>query len=103
MRFPFIRSIIAISFQLHAPVADRQAAVDRVEGIVVGGMRPCDSRALCGELVEDGDYYVQIPDTTFAGILRALAIEEALPQVAVAHPLTPDTMSIDQRRAIKPR
>jgi hypothetical protein len=81
MQFPYIRSIVAVSFQEGAPQTDRQAAIDRVNGIVVGGFRT---------IGEDGDYYVRIPDTTFAGIGRAIDLLATLPQVAVPHPLTLD-------------
>jgi hypothetical protein len=75
----WVRSIIAISFQENTPLSARQEAIDRVKGVVVGGLRTGS---------DDGEYWVRIPDTTFAGIERALAIVQKLPQVAVAHPMT---------------
>jgi len=94
MQSPFIRSIVAVSFHEGTPQADRQAAVDRVDGVVVGGIRTAP---------DDGDYYVRIPDTTFAGILRAIDVLKALPQVAVPHPLTAGTSLPGLNHAIKPR
>jgi hypothetical protein len=95
VRFPWIRSIVAVGFRAGTSQSDRQSAVDQVNGIVVGGIR------FRGE---DGDYFLRIPDATFAGIQKAIAIERALPQVAIAHPLTRDSMYLEARqRAKKPR
>jgi hypothetical protein len=95
VRFPWIRSIVAVGFRAGTSQSDRQSAVDRVNGIVVGGIR---------FRREDGDYFLRIPDSTFSGIQKAIAIEQALPQVAIAHPLTRDSMYLDARqRAKKPQ
>lgn len=74
---PSVRSIVVISFKDNATQLERQAAVDAIHGVVVGGFR----------LIPVAKYYVRIPGTTFQAILVACRTVSALPQVEFAAPL----------------
>jgi hypothetical protein len=74
---PSVRSIVVISFKDDAPQAERQAAVDAIHGVVVGGFR----------LVPIAKYYVRIPGTSFEDIMAACRRVSALTQVEFAAPL----------------
>ena len=73
----FLRNIVIIGFQMDATQAERQAAVDAINGTVIGGRRWYRT---------DGDYYVQIQDDgTARPLFEALETLNALPQVDLAY------------------
>ncbi len=82
---PFPRNLVLVEFQPSASPSQRQAAIDLVNGAVIGGIR----------LGSDGWYYVQITDDGTTGPLWA-AVDQlsALPYVrnamAEPHEITPN-------------
>lgn len=69
----YVRDVVTILFQPGTPQEERQAAVNAVNGTVVGGI------AMPGG---DGEYYVQIPDNgTATPLLNAITLLSGLPQV----------------------
>lgn len=71
-----LKRIIAISFTAGATQAQRQCAIARVGGTVIGGT---------GIDGEDGDYFVMIPGATTVAQLDSLAaVAQAQPSVAMA-------------------
>ena len=73
----FLRTIVVIGFQMDATQAERQAAVDAINGTVIGGRRWYRT---------DGDYFVQIQDDgTARPLFEALETLNALPQVDLAY------------------
>jgi hypothetical protein len=73
-----LRDILIVRFRQGTSQAERQAAVDLVNGTVVGGRR--FSKA-------DGLYLVRVPtDGTIEPLFEAIAALEALPQVSTAMP-----------------
>ena len=88
-----LRDIVLLAFRSGTPRRRRQAVVDAVEGVVVGGRR------LGGA---DGFYVVRVPDDgSGAGLCRALTRLEAMPEVEGAVPellsLRPDAPGAQQR------
>jgi hypothetical protein len=75
---PYRKSIIAVEFELHTPLAARQAAIDSIHGIVVGGQRYVTHHT------DDGTYYVRIPGATTEALLTAVETLHRQPQVALA-------------------
>ncbi|HEV8356193.1 MAG TPA: S8 family serine peptidase, partial [Gemmatimonadales bacterium] len=72
----FLRRMLTVLFKVTATQAERQAAVDRINGVVVGG------RALPPE---DGPYWVKVPWDPTAEQLDSLAtVLKGLPQVEAA-------------------
>lgn len=74
--YSMIRSIVKVLFKLGAPQRERQQAIDRIGGVVVGGFR----------ITDDGDYYVLIAGRTYVDIQAAIRTLDALPQVEGAFP-----------------
>lgn len=75
-RFP--RDIICVWFEDEATREERQAAVDAIDGEVVGGVRG---------LGQGGFYYVRIAgDGSAAALFTAIAELESMPQVSTATP-----------------
>jgi hypothetical protein len=75
---PVIRDVVLVLFHPNATQAERQAAIDRVSGKVVGGGR------LNGV---EGYYLVLLPrDTTHTLLFEALPVLKAMPGVLVAMP-----------------
>jgi hypothetical protein len=73
---PFVRDVVALLFVRGTPQPDRQAAVDLVNGEVIGGEPFPDG---------DGYYLVRVPgDGTDGPVFDAIARLEALPQVELA-------------------
>jgi hypothetical protein len=73
-----LSDIVVLEFRRYTPQADRQAAVDLVHGIVVGGRRRGDG---------DGIYLVRVPtDGRIEPLFQAIATLRALSQVAIAMP-----------------
>ena len=76
----FVRDVVIVYFRAGTPQRDRQAAVRRVAGTVVGGAR------LFGD---DGAYLVRLPvpagppGDAWARLQRARAVLDSLPQVEV--------------------
>ena len=74
----YLRDIVSILFAPGAPVEQRQAAVDLIQGKVVGGLRAFG---------DDGFYFVRIPgDGTANPMLSAISTLNELPQVVGAAP-----------------
>lgn len=78
---PWVRSIVGVSFKRGTSQADRQAAVESIKGLVVGGTT-LDSK--------DGEYYVRIQGGGFDDIVAAISILRGLGQVDGAFPVTVD-------------
>lgn len=75
---PFIKNLVLVLFSPNAPQEQRQAAIDSVKGVVVGGVR-LNSR--------DGLYLVALrDDPTQAFLFRALGILAGMPGVSSALP-----------------
>jgi hypothetical protein len=75
---PFVKDLIAVLFAPSASQAQRQAAIDAVDGTVVGGAR------LNGV---DGLYLVSLPrDTTHSRLFQAMVTLKAMPGVVSAQP-----------------
>lgn len=72
----FLRDVVVVEFRPDATREERQAAVDRVGGRVVGGFR------IAGEA--EGLYFVRLAPPTEATLWAALDVLRALPQVAAA-------------------
>jgi hypothetical protein len=80
----YIRDIVIVDFELGATAAERQAALNAVGGIVVGGQRYPENPS-------HGTYFVRVTGGTPSSLLRAVTILQDLPQVSFAGPweLTP--------------
>jgi hypothetical protein len=79
---PSIRDVVTVQFTLGSTPAQRKAAVDSVQGVVIGGMR-----VLGPEFGDDGVYLIKVPaDSTRATWKRAYEYLDALPQVEFAQP-----------------
>lgn len=75
---PFYRDVVSVLFYPAATVGQRQAAVDSVDGTVIGGVRLGD---------EDGFYLIRLPpDSLNNRPLDAAAKLTRLPGVQVAEP-----------------
>lgn len=73
---PQLRGIVLLVFRAEATQAERQEAVDLVEGEVIGGRRP---------LAPEGEYVVRVEDDEDGEILcQAIETLNALPQVDYA-------------------
>jgi hypothetical protein len=73
-----LRGILVVVFQEGATQAERQAAVDLVNGEVVAGLNPHDGR--------EGSYYIRVEDDPDGEILCAAARRlTGLPQIRRAH------------------
>ncbi|MBA4160371.1 MAG: S8 family serine peptidase, partial [Gemmatimonadetes bacterium] len=73
---PVLKDIIVLRFRPGTPQEQRQAAVDLVQGEVIGGRRPTDL---------EGQYYIRTPDDgTGERLCQAIDQLRALPQVLVA-------------------
>lgn len=72
----FRKDIVTIDFRAGTPLAVRQAIIDSVGGVVVGGAHY--------EMAGEGTYYVRIRGGTMAALLDALAILHRQPQVIMA-------------------
>jgi subtilisin family serine protease len=71
----FVKNILIVQFRDGATQAERQAAVDTVRGLVVGGER----------YQGEGLYYISVADTTGgAALVAGAALLDSLPQVALA-------------------
>ncbi|MFN8575090.1 MAG: hypothetical protein U0132_23760, partial [Gemmatimonadaceae bacterium] len=76
----FARNVVTILFQASATLAQRQAAIDSVGGIVVGGIRAAGT--------PDGRYLVLVAsDSTGNGVFAAIDRLQRLPYVLFAGPL----------------
>lgn len=73
---PFRKDIISVEFELDTPLAARQAAIDSIGGVAVGGRRYPE--------IADGAYYVRIQGGTTEALLSAVQTLNRQPQVAVA-------------------
>ena len=74
----FLRNMVLVVFQAGATQPERQAAVDLINGEVVGGVRAFG---------DEGFYFVRIADDGTAGpLFRAMGLLESLPQVSIASP-----------------
>jgi len=74
-----IRGIVIVEFLTGTAQAARQAAIDAVQGTVIGGRPVID---------DDGFYYVRVPDDGTAESVRtALEVLDSLPQVDVVAPI----------------
>ena len=72
---PFLRNVIGVAFMPGATQAERQAAIDLIGGVVIGGMAYAD----------DGEYYVRIAgDYTGEAVVKATELLGSLPQVYAA-------------------
>lgn len=72
-----LRAIVVVTFEEGTPLAKKQEAVDRVDGRVVGGLRPRDDL--------EGYYYVRVDDDPEGrSLCEAVEALDALPQVALA-------------------
>jgi len=72
-----IPNLLGVSFVLGATQAQRQAAIDAVAGVVVGGWR--------SQFDETGTYYVLVPaQRSVALLLDAADALHALPQISIA-------------------
>jgi hypothetical protein len=69
---PALPDVIELLFQFETPQPERQAAVDLVDGEVIGGHRT---------FIEDGYYYIRVPEASFCNALSQL---RNLPQVESA-------------------
>lgn len=78
-----IRSIVTVLFKPDATQAQKQRAVDMIQGTVVGGYR--------AEPIEE--YYIRIKGTTLDDILKAASILSRAPGVDTAFPLRRDSTS----------
>ena len=83
---PFLRDIIVVTFRPSAPQAERQAAIDLVGGVVVGGARAPGA---------EGDYYVRVATadrgkTLLETAKRLSALSQVLTATldTVVHPTT---------------
>ncbi|MBA4160029.1 MAG: S8 family serine peptidase, partial [Gemmatimonadetes bacterium] len=73
---PVLKDIIVLAFRPGTPQEQRQAAVDLVQGEVIGGLRPTDL---------EGQYFIRIEDDgTGERLCQAIGQLEALPQVLLA-------------------
>ena len=87
----FIKNLVLVLFSPTAPQEQRQAAIDSVRGVVVGGVR-LNSR--------DGLYLVALPDDpTQASLFRAIRVLTGMPGVTSA---LPDYVFIGPTRATRP-
>jgi hypothetical protein len=78
----FVRGILMVGFEPTIPQAQRQAAIDQVRGVVVGGKR---------QTADEGYYLVRLPwADTYEQLEQALATLLALPQVEIAMELGPN-------------
>jgi hypothetical protein len=57
-----LRNLLVLSFKTDASVAQRQAAIDSIGGVVVGGSRFFEDSS-------DGTYYVRLRSQTLRGLL----------------------------------
>lgn len=73
----FLRGILLVVFEPEATPAERQEAIDAVDGEVVGGIRMDPL---------EGYYVVRVQGDTFHELLAVIARLEALPQVEFARP-----------------
>jgi hypothetical protein len=72
----FLKNIVIVEFKASATLSQRQAAVDSVNGAVVGGVP-----SSAGE----GHYYLRVPDSTRGGsLVSAVQKLGSLPQVQLA-------------------
>ncbi len=79
---PSIRDVVTVQFKLGTSQADRQAAVDAVGGVVVGGLQ-----LLGPDMGNDGAYLVKISgDSTRVAWKHAWDQLAAMPQVLFAQP-----------------
>lgn len=72
----FRKDIVTIDFRIGTSLAVRQAIIDSIGGVVVGGAHY--------EVVNEGTYYVQIHGGTMDALLAALRILHRQPAVAMA-------------------
>jgi predicted secreted Zn-dependent protease len=72
----FRKDIVTIDFRHGTPLAVRQAIIDSIGGVVVGGSRY--------EVVSEGTYYVRIHGGTMSALLAALQILHRQPAVVMA-------------------
>lgn len=82
----WVRSIVNVMFRAGATQSARTAAIAAIDGRVLGG-----SKWPVGE----GEYVVQVPDTTASGISSRLSVLGSLPQVEYATPLFADTLNYE--------
>jgi hypothetical protein len=72
----FLKNVVIVEFKPSATPSQRQAAVDSVNGTIVGGVP-----SIAGE----GHYYLQVPDSTQGGgLISAVQKLASLPQVQLA-------------------
>jgi hypothetical protein len=72
-------TVLSVVFAVGASQSERQAAIDLVDGTVIGGLNPGG----------DGSYYVRVEgDGTIETIFEVAHTLNALPQVALAGPYT---------------
>jgi hypothetical protein len=81
---PWVRSIVGVAFKASASQKDRQAAVESIGGVVVGGYRL---------EADDGEYFVRIRGAEFADLVAALDALRRLPQVDFAAPVIENALS----------
>ena len=73
--FRAVRNLVSVKFKMGTPQAERQAAIDLVDGEVIGGRGAPPN-------VAEGTYYVRIAgDSTGRAAVEAADRLEALPQV----------------------
>lgn len=86
----FVKDIVVVRFRAGASQAERQQAIDRIDGTVIGGM-PFVSI--------EGVYYVRIPpDSTNENVFKAIGVLNSLPQIQNALPY----LITDDGYAIRP-
>lgn len=78
---PWVRSVIDVIFREGATQANRQAAIDAVNGVVIGGRRPDD---------DEGDYFVLIPERSMQGMMAAMRTLRRQQGVKYADPVVSD-------------
>ena len=78
---PFPRDLIVVAFKEEATQAERQQAIDAINGRVIGG----------DHVDRGGYYYVRIrADGTADALFRAIALLQRYPQVEIASPEPPE-------------
>ena len=74
----FVKDIVVLRFRAGTSQVDRQQAIDRIDGTVIGGM------PFVGM---EGVYYVKIPsDSTNENVFTAIGVLDSMPQIQNALP-----------------
>lgn len=85
---PAVRGIVVIQFKDNVNQPERQATVDGIRGVVVGGSR----------LIPFSFYYVLIPGRSYADIMKACEATALRPSVFSAFPMSTDGVTFRSTR-----